>query len=81
MTEFGRVTTRGGDGGETSLFGGERASKDDILFETLGDIDELSSFLGLAKAKAAREPTADDGVVDMLGSIQEVLEEFYNTLA
>ena len=41
MTEFGRVTTRVGDGGETSLFGGERASKDDILFESVGVESEL----------------------------------------
>jgi cob(I)alamin adenosyltransferase len=47
--EFDRVTTRGGDGGETSLYNGERRRKDDPLFEALGDLDELSSFLGVVK--------------------------------
>jgi len=48
--EFGQITTRGGDRGETSLYNGERRRKDDLLFETLGDLDELTSSLGVVKA-------------------------------
>lgn len=54
MVEFDRVTTRGGDRGETSLYNGERRRKDDLLFETMGDIDELSSQLGVARATAEK---------------------------
>ncbi|PIY72228.1 ATP:cob(I)alamin adenosyltransferase [Candidatus Roizmanbacteria bacterium CG_4_10_14_0_8_um_filter_33_9] len=41
------IYTRTGDNGTTSLFGGKRVLKSDLLVETYGIIDELSSFLGL----------------------------------
>lgn len=44
------VTTRGGDRGESSLYSGERLRKDDFIFEVLGDIDELSSNLGIVRS-------------------------------
>ncbi len=50
MIDFERVTTRGGDRGESSLFNGERRPKSDLLFAALGDLDELSSALGLTRA-------------------------------
>ncbi|MGE4317847.1 MAG: cob(I)yrinic acid a,c-diamide adenosyltransferase [Deferribacterales bacterium] len=43
------VTTKGGDKGQTSLFSGERVSKDDIRIEALGTGDELVSNLGELK--------------------------------
>lgn len=48
--EFDQITTRGGDHGESTLFNGERRRKDDPLFHLLGDLDELSSSLGVALA-------------------------------
>jgi len=39
-----------GDGGETQLGSGQRVRKDDARIECAGSIDELSSFLGLARA-------------------------------
>ncbi len=35
--------------GTTSLFDNKRVSKDDIRVESYGTVDELVSFLGLAK--------------------------------
>ncbi len=52
MIEFDKVTTRGGDRGESSLYNGERRRKDDPLFEAMGDVDELSSQLGVVRATA-----------------------------
>ncbi len=49
------ITTKGGDKGMTSLYSGERASKSGILFETLGTLDELNSWLGLVKLKLNEE--------------------------
>ncbi len=49
MLEFDQITTRGGDYGDSSLYNGERRGKDENIFEALGDIDELSSYLGLVK--------------------------------
>lgn len=50
MIEFEKVTTRGGDRGMTSLYNGERLAKDDPVFELLGDLDELNSWLGVVRA-------------------------------
>ena len=41
-----KIYTGGGDRGRTSLFSGERISKDDIRVEAYGDVDELNSLLG-----------------------------------
>jgi len=49
-----RVTTRTGDGGETSLFGKERVRKTDPRIATLGDLDEAQAVLGLARSLAPR---------------------------
>ena len=46
------VSTGRGDDGTTTLLGSGRMSKNDPRIEALGDIDEASSFLGLARAEA-----------------------------
>ena len=43
------IYTKTGDKGTTSLFDNKRVSKDDIRVESYGTVDELVSFLGLAK--------------------------------
>ncbi len=43
-----KIYTRMGDGGETSLPGGRRLSKDDTIFNCLGALDETNAVLGLA---------------------------------
>lgn len=42
------ITTKTGDKGETSLWSGERISKDSIRVEAYGTIDELNSFISEA---------------------------------
>ena len=51
-----RVYTRRGDSGQTSLAGGQRVSKDDARIETYGTVDELNSFIGLARESAEKLP-------------------------
>lgn len=41
-----KITTKTGDKGETSLFGGGRVSKGSFVIEVLGELDELQTFLG-----------------------------------
>lgn len=44
--------TRGGDRGETGLYGSKRVGKDSPRVEAYGNIDELNSCLGLAASVA-----------------------------
>lgn len=43
------ITTKGGDKGQTSLYSGQRVSKDDARIEAVGTGDELCSNLGELK--------------------------------
>jgi cob(I)alamin adenosyltransferase len=45
-----RIYTRAGDGGETGLWGGRRARKDDPRVEACGAVDELNAAVGWARA-------------------------------
>jgi cob(I)alamin adenosyltransferase len=51
-----RVYTRQGDSGETGLVGGQRIPKDSLRIDAYGTVDELNSFLGLARATANEHP-------------------------
>ena len=44
--------TKRGDDGYTDLLGGPRRSKDDLRIAVLGDVDEATSSIGLARAHA-----------------------------
>jgi len=41
-----KIYTKGGDGGQTSLFGGRRLPKSHLRIEVYGTVDELNSWLG-----------------------------------
>ena len=45
-----KIYTKTGDKGETGLFGGGRVPKDHPRVSAYGEVDELNSFLGLARA-------------------------------
>lgn len=64
-----RIYTKTGDAGETSLFGGDRVSKDHLRVEAYGTVDELNAVLGLARA---RETLSFD---EDLAAIQSMLFE------
>ncbi len=73
MLDFEKVTTRGGDDGKACLYDGTRLWKDDLLFESLGDLDELNSFLGVFKASLGERVPAEPRVRDEIDSIQSVV--------
>ncbi|KAK9807148.1 hypothetical protein WJX73_000332 [Symbiochloris irregularis] len=50
-----RIYTKTGDDGTSSLYTGERRPKSDVTFQALGDVDELNSALGVARAAFALE--------------------------
>ena len=50
------IYTRGGDKGETGLFGGDRVAKNNPRVAAYGEIDELNSALGVARAAIHDDP-------------------------
>lgn len=72
-----RVYTRQGDAGETSLAGGQRVPKDSRRIEAYGTVDELNSFVGLARSTAAGDP-AHPELVALGGILLRVQHELFN---
>ncbi len=63
-----KISTRTGDGGETGLAGGVRVAKDDPRIETIGDVDELNSAVGLVRSHELPE-----AIEKTLAEVQQVL--------
>jgi len=53
------ITTRVGDRGRTRIFSGEWVSKDSPRTHAYGDLDELVSLLGVARAHARKKVVRD----------------------
>ena len=60
-----KIYTKTGDKGETALYGGTRVSKASARVESYGTIDELNSFIGVAKSEVK-----DEHVLNQLKKIQ-----------
>lgn len=60
-----KIYTKTGDKGETALYGGTRVSKASARVESYGTIDELNSFIGVAKSEIK-----DEKVLNQLKKIQ-----------
>ena len=71
-----RIATRTGDGGSTGLADGRRVPKDHPRIQTLGEVDELNSFIGLLRAEAL-----PDEVLALLAEIQQRLFDLGGELA
>ena len=73
QVDMSPVTTGGGDDGRSSLFSGERYSKDTAVFEALGDIDELNSWFGVIRTR--------EGMRDHVSTIHEIQDRLGRVLA
>src|SRR3712207_9177928 len=69
------VSTGRGDDGTTTLLGSGRMGKDDPRIAALGNLDEASSFLGLARAEA------EGNVKSLLLEVQRLLYRIMGDLA
>ncbi len=70
------VSTRRGDDGTTTLLGSGRLGKDDPRISVLGDIDEATSFIGVARAEAD-----DGGLAELLIESQRLLYRIMGDVA
>ena len=66
-----RVYTRRGDSGLTSLAGGHTVPKNDLRIEAYGTVDELNSFVGLARESSRELP-------ELAGILLRVQHELFN---
>ena len=70
------IATKKGDGGQTSLTGGQRVSKSSIHVEAYGTVDELNSAMGFA-----RSICEDASLRDRTRTIQQELFKVGSALA
>jgi len=71
MTPF---FTRRGDEGQTGILGKRRVPKDDLQIELLGDLDELSSSIGLAR-NASSVPLIKDILLQIQRHLFRIMSE------
>ena len=74
-----KVYTKTGDKGTSSLYSGERASKDDRIFAALGDTDELNAHIGVAREHC--QSSAIPGLDVQLAEIQSRLLDLGSSIA
>jgi len=80
--QFDHVITRTGDLGKSSNFDGDVLPKNHSLFETVGTIDELSSWIGLIRRSFLKTRWARRLKLDsVLKSIQEDLQDIMSLIA
>jgi cob(I)alamin adenosyltransferase len=71
-----KIYTKTGDHGETGLFDGTRVSKADARVDAYGEVDEVNSAIGLARAHCA-----DAGIAAVLEALQRALHAVGAVLA
>lgn len=76
MSNDWKIYTKTGDGGQTSLIGGERVPKYHERIEAYGTVDELNSFVGLV-----RDSLEDAHIRAVLLEIQDRLFTIESLLA
>ena len=72
-----KIYTKTGDGGTTSLIGGERVSKCDLRVEAYGSVDELMAFMALL----TDELVDDARTANMVEELQQITSQLMTVSA
>ena len=72
---FDIVVTKGGDTGKSSLYSGEFLFKNDFVFETIGSIDESSSYLGICIHHVP------ESLKDLRAFLKNIQTKMYNAMS
>jgi cob(I)alamin adenosyltransferase len=75
-----RIYTRRGDKGQTRLVGGQLVDKDALRIDCYGTVDELNSFVGMAR-QSATEHAALEALARILKRVQHELFNLGSILA
>jgi cob(I)alamin adenosyltransferase len=75
---LGKIYTRGGDQGQTSLVGGQRVAKDTLRIETYGTVDELNSFMGLVRTRVQESAAQHREFVPFAATLKRIQHELFN---
>jgi ATP:cob(I)alamin adenosyltransferase len=71
---IGKIYTRGGDAGETSLLSGGRVAKDDPRVNVYGTLDEATSALGMARAATGDDEICRE-IIELQGELINIMAE------
>ncbi len=80
MVKINRVYTKTGDTGTTSLVGGTRIQKSSLRVESYGEVDELSSALGIVRTMAIQKDK-ESKLANTIAQIQQSLFDIGAELA
>ncbi len=73
-----RIYTRAGDAGDTRLVGGQKIAKSHLRIECYGTVDELNSFIGVARVTAEELVGDCPRLAGLAKTLKRVQHELFN---
>lgn len=73
-----KIYTRTGDGGQTSLVGGQRVSKDSLRIDSYGTVDELNAYVGLVRTTVEESAVEHSEFVAFAATLRRIQHELFN---
>lgn len=68
-----KITTKTGDKGQTSIFGGERVDKDNVRIEANGTMDELNSAIGVLRSHMSENDDRYNTILEIQKNIMALM--------
>ncbi len=73
-----KVYTRSGDGGETRLIGGSKVLKSDLRVEAYGTIDELNTWVGMARTLIVMGELEEKFKEELIAELESIQNELFD---